>query len=169
MWYDVNHNLTRAWRLPLNQNTYNMNLLSPVSTIMSDDLLTLSPSDSIAQAAAIFDNHKIHHIPVTIDGKLVGIVSMSDYLFFKRGFLNDRDDEMIESIRLNNYQVTYIMTEGIATIEPDDRINVAIEIFRENLFHAIPIVKDDELVGIVTTHDIIENLAKNNEAYAAYD
>jgi len=106
---------------------------------------------------------------VTIDDKLLGIISMSDYLFFRRGFLDDRDDEKIEEVRLNNYEVSYIMTKGIATLEPTDKINVALEIFKENLFHAIPVVDEDVLVGIVTTHDIIHHLAKDNKAYAAYE
>jgi len=145
-----------------------MNLLSPISTIMTTNLLTLEPSDSIADAAAIFNNHKVHHIPITFEGELVGIVSMSDYLFFRRGFLDNGDDQKIEDIRMNNYQVSHIMTKGIATMESTDRINVALEIFKENILHAIPILDNGKLKGIVTTHDIIAHLAKDNKAYAEY-
>lgn len=146
-----------------------MNLLSPISTIMTKDLMTLKPTDSIADAAAIFDKHKVHHIPVTYDDELMGIVSMTDYLFFRRGFLDNRDDQKIEDIRMNNYEVSHIMTKGIATMESTDKINIALEIFKENILHAIPIVDDGRLVGIVTTHDIIAHLAKDNEAYAEYE
>ncbi len=145
-----------------------MNLLGPVRDIMTATPITLKPSATIGDAAKIFDKYKVHHIPIAIDDKLVGIVSMSDYLFFRRGFLDDRDDEKIEDIRMNNYEVSYIMTKGIATMESDERVNVALDIFKENLFHAIPIVDDGSLVGILTTHDIIINLAKNNGAYAEY-
>ena len=145
-----------------------MNLLSPVSEIMTTKLHTLTPSASIADAGELFDNHKIHHIPVAIDGKLVGIVGMSDYLFFRRGFLDNHEDEKLEQIRMNNYELTHIMTKGLATLESTSRINVALEIFKENIFHAIPVVDDDVLVGIITTHDIISNLAADNQAYAKY-
>lgn len=146
-----------------------MNLLGPVKDIMTANPMTLSPSATIGDAAKIFDTHKVHHIPITIGHKLVGIVSMTDYLFFRRGFLDDRDDEKIEDIRMNNYEVSFIMTKGIATMSSTERINIALDIFKENLFHAIPIVDNDTLVGILTTHDIIINLAKDNEAYAEYD
>lgn len=146
-----------------------MNLLGPVSGIMTADPMTLPPSATIGDASKIFDEHKVHHIPIAIDNKLLGIVSMSDYLFFRRGFLDDRDDEKVESIRMNNYEVSFIMTKGIATMSSTERINVALEIFKENLFHAIPIVDEGVLVGILTTHDIITNLAKDNEAHAEYD
>jgi acetoin utilization protein AcuB len=51
------------------------------------------------------------------------------------------------------------MTKGLAKLDPEDRINVALEIFLVNRFHAIPVVKNEELVGIVTTYDIIKTLA----------
>ncbi len=146
-----------------------MNLLSPVSTIMTQDIFTLRPSASIADAANIFDTHKVHHIPITIDDELIGIISMTDYLFFRRGFLDNREDQKIENVRMNNYEVKHIMTKGIGKMESTERINVALDIFKENIFHAIPIVDNDRLVGIVTTHDIIANLAKDNEAHAEYD
>lgn len=146
-----------------------MNLLNPVSEIMTSDLITLDPSATIADVASVFKQHKIHHIPIVLGDKLVGIVSKSDYLSFKRGFLEDRDDEKVEEIRQQNYEVSTIMTTGIATMDQDERINVALEIFKENLFHAIPIVNDDKLVGVLTTHDIIKTLAYDNEAYAEYE
>lgn len=145
-----------------------MNILSPVSEIMTRDVITLPPTASIAEAAAIFDKKRVHHIPITLVGELVGIVSKSDYLFFRRGFLDDRDDEKIEEIRQNNYQVSYIMTTGIAKLNPEDKINVALEIFKENIFHAIPVVEDEQLVGIVTTYDIINTLAVDKHAVAQY-
>lgn len=135
---------------------------------MTKDVITLSPDASISQAAEIFNDKKIHHIPVVNDMKLIGIVSKSDYLFFRRGFLNDNTDERIEDIRMNNYEVQDIMTQGIATMEPTDKINVALEVFKENMFHAIPIVEDGNLKGIVTTYDIISTLAKSNGAVAEY-
>lgn len=135
---------------------------------MTTNLHTLTPSSSIAEAAELFEKHKIHHIPIAIDGKLVGIVSMTDYLFFRRGFLDNHEDERLEQIRMNNYEVSYIMTKGLATLEPSTRINVALEVFKENILHAIPVVEEDKLVGIVTTHDIISILAADNEAHAKY-
>ena len=167
---DLYHFKIRKHYLDLNRQKHTtMNILGPVREIMTSKLYTLPPSATIGDAAKLFDEHKIHHIPIAVGDKLVGIVSMSDYLFFKRGFLEDRDDKKIEDVKMNNYQVNFIMTEGIATMESTGRINVALEIFKENIFHAIPIVDDGVLVGIVTTHDIIINLAKNKGAYAEYE
>lgn len=146
-----------------------MNLLGTVDKIMSKELFTLESNASIAQAAKLFEMHKIHHIPVVDNGKLIGMVSKTDYLFFRRGFLDNREDEQIEEVRMNNYTVSFIMTTALAKIEPDTKINVVLEIFKENLFHAIPVVEDDQLVGLVTTYDIIKQLANDQKAYTKYD
>ena len=146
-----------------------MNILNPVSEIMTKNLVTLCPNASIADAAKLFSNNKIHHIPICEGKKLVGIVSKSEFLFFKRGFLDTKKDEKIEEIRMSNYQVSYIMTKGIAKLAPSSRINVALELFKENIFHAIPIVDGNEtLLGIVTTYDIIKHLAQDKMAIAQY-
>jgi predicted transcriptional regulator len=72
-------------------------------------------------------------------------------------------------VRLNNYTAKDIMTKKLAKLDPDDKINVALEVFRENLFHAIPVVQNERIVGILTTFDIINNLAKDANAVASYE
>ena len=41
-------------------------------------------------------------------------------------------------------------------LEPDDTIGLAADIFLANKFHALPVVEDERLVGIVTTHDLLK-------------
>lgn len=137
-----------------------MNLLAPISTIMTTDLKTVSPKDSLIKVEEIFKTKRIHHLPVVEGNKLVGMVSKSDYLFFKRGFNRNNVEEKWDEVRLKSHSVSEIMTRGIARMEETDKINVALEVFKENLFHAIPIVNETgELRGIVTTYDIIMHLA----------
>lgn len=137
-----------------------MNILDPVSTIMTTDLITVSPEDSLKEVQANFEARKIHHLPVVDDGHVVGIISKSDFLYFMRGYTNNETDAFINDSRLSAYQAKDIMTKGLAKVEPNDRINVALEVFKVNLFHAIPVVDNgNTLVGIVTTYDIIRKLA----------
>jgi len=145
-----------------------MNLLATVQTIMSTDLITIKKDDTLKMVEDIFRKNKIHHIPVLEGQKLVGIVSKSDYLFFKRGFNDQKEDNRIDLFRLKTHKASEIMTEGLATLDFDQKINVALEIFKENLFHAIPILKDNQLVGMLTTYDIINNLALDKEAFNQY-
>jgi len=139
-----------------------MNLLDKASTIMSTDLITITEDEPLTEVEDIFRKNRIHHIPVVHVSRLVGIVSKSDYLFFKRGFNDQTTDKRIDLFRLKTHTVKDIMTKGIATLNINDRINVALEIFKENLFHAIPIMDEDRLVGILSTYDIIKHLAEGN-------
>lgn len=140
-----------------------MNLKAPISTIMTKDLITTNPEARLEKVKEIFDQNHIHHIPVVQYKKIVGLISKTDFLHFIRGMHHSTYDEFIEKSRLRNYKAEDIMTTGLAKLEPTDRINVALEVFKENLFHALPIVDEDgELVGIVTTFDIITELAKDD-------
>jgi acetoin utilization protein AcuB len=137
-----------------------LNLLNKVSSIMTRNLITVHPKDSLLDVKAIFDNHRIHHIPVVEFKKLVGMISKSDLLHYQRDYSQVPYKDVFEESRLKAYKVGEVMTKGLATLSPDDRIDVAIEVFRENILHAIPVVENEELVGLITTHDIIEALAK---------
>ena len=136
-----------------------MNILAPVKTIMTTHLITVNPQDKLSAVQAIFETHNIHHIPVVRFKDIVGIVSKSDFLFFIRGFQRSEEDRFVNEARLRAYTVSDIMTKGLAKLAPTDRIDVALEVFMTNRLHALPIVDNDELVGILTTFDIIKAVA----------
>ena len=129
-----------------------MDFTSPVSNFMTRKLDTVVPGDSMTVVKEIFDTQRIHHIPVVKFRTLVGMISKSDFLHFMHG---------MES---SHYKVEDVMTTGIASLESTDRINVALQVFAENLFHAIPILENGELVGILTTFDIIKVLVEEDNS-----
>jgi acetoin utilization protein AcuB len=145
-----------------------MNLFDPISSIMTIGVITLAPTDTLIKAEEIFANNRIHHIPIVENEKLVGMISSSDLLLFKRGFTSSAEDIQHNKERLQAYEINHIMTKRLATLDVSDRINVALEIFNENLFHALPITENDSLVGIVTTFDIIKQLSLDQEVVAKY-
>lgn len=145
-----------------------MNLLAPVSDIMTTSIITVSSNDTLEDVKAIFEKHRIHHIPVVNQGELVGMISQSDFLLFSHQPKEELHDTFLEKIRLKNYRVQDTMTQKLATLEHDDRINVALEIFRVNRFHALPVLRDKKLVGILTTFDIIDYLARDQMAEMKY-
>jgi acetoin utilization protein AcuB len=127
---------------------------------MSKDLITVHPKDTLQDVKEIFDKHRIHHLPVVEFKKVVGIISRVDLLHYQRNYPEVPYKDVFENSRLKAYAVGEVMTKGLAVLSPEDRINVAIEVFKENILHAIPIVKDGELIGLLTTHDIIKQLAR---------
>lgn len=136
-----------------------MNTQNPIGEIMTKELITICPTEKLEKVDEIFRNNKIHHIPVVEYKKLVGILSKSDFKFFQRGTGNGEiEDQVSEQVRYTKTQVKDLMTTGIARISSKDKIAVAIELFKENLFHCIPIVDNEELVGLVTPLDIIKSI-----------
>ena len=138
-----------------------MNVLAPVKNFMSTNLITVNPKDKLTEVKEIFENNHIHHIPVVRFKELVGLISSTDFKFFIRGFSRNEEDRFVNEARLRAYTAEDIMTTGLAKLTSEDRLNVALEIFKENRFHAIPVVDKNELVGILTTFDIIK--AVSNE------
>lgn len=145
-----------------------MNLLAPVSTIMTKKIIALDANKTLDQVEKIFDENNIHHLPITEDGKMVGIISKSDFLLFKRGFVEFSTEKKYDLFKLKTHTAGFIMTKGLAKLEPTDKINVALEVFRKNILHALPVIDEGNLVGIVTTHDIISHLAADHSVENQY-
>ncbi len=141
-----------------------MEFTAPVSKFMTRKLVTVVPGDKMSVVKEIFDTQRIHHLPVVRYTTLVGIISKTDFMHFLRGIELSPYDQMVENSKLEHYTVEDIMTTGIATLESSERLNVALQIFAENLFHAIPIVDNGELVGMLTTFDIIRILVEEDNA-----
>lgn len=134
-----------------------MNLQASVSTIMTAPLYTASPSDPVAVLDKIFKEHRIHHVPVIEEGKVVGIISKSDFLFLLRGFTQNAVDSFRETAKLQAFKVNEIMQQEVVTLRRTDTIKRAVEILAENRFRCLPVVDEHEnLTGIITTHDIID-------------
>lgn len=141
-----------------------MEFTAPISRFMSRKMITVAPGDRMTLVKEIFEKNRIHHIPVVRHNSLVGIISKQDYMHFLRGDNQSPYDELVEQSRLHSYRVEDVMTTGIATLESSERVNVALEVLAENLFHAIPIVDNGELVGMFSTLDIIKTLQEEDLA-----
>jgi CBS domain-containing protein len=65
---------------------------TPVSELMTKDLITVEPTASLREAAGIMTDRWIRHLPVLEGGKLVGIVSQRDLSGVLAGALNEPED-----------------------------------------------------------------------------
>jgi len=133
----------------------------PVSTIMSTQLVILNTSDSLEKAEHLFKKHKIRHIPV-IEGqnKIVGMLSLTDLLriSFADGAYEDEDD--IESVVYEMFTLSQVMAKKIKSVSPQTSIKEVAELLAAREFHALPVVDQGDLVGIVTTTDLIKYLLR---------
>ncbi len=121
----------------------------PLSGIMSTELITVSPSDAMTTVLDLFKKRRIHHLPVVDNGKLVGLITTADLLWLNKNFSE------YEALKVSD-----IMTTKLATLEPTDKIGSAAELFLLNRFHAIPVVSEGILIGLVTSFDVLKDQFK---------
>lgn len=135
-----------------------MDLQAPVSSIMTPDPHRVHPEDAVAALHRIFKEHRLHHVPVIGEkDEVVGIISKSDFLYLLRGFTAHETDRFREEAMLRAFKVQEIMQSEVVTIRDDAPIIEAVNILSENRFRSLPVVDaEGGLVGIVTTHDIID-------------
>lgn len=129
----------------------------PVSQIMSKELITISPDQSLYIAEKLFSRHNIRHIPVVENERLVGMVSHTDLLRISFSGLDESDDSIVPVI-YEMYSVPEIMTRVPIFVEATTTIKEVAEILSRQSFHSLPVLDKGKLVGIVTTTDLIHYL-----------
>lgn len=75
----------------------------PISQIMTKELITLTPKDSLYDAEKLFIKHNIRHLPIVEGQKLVGVVSYSDLLKISYADVTEEDD--IETVVYDMYTI----------------------------------------------------------------
>jgi len=129
-----------------------------LSSIMSTDLITVRPGECMDKVKGLFETNSIHHILVVDDNQqLKGIIGVEDLKILSHHLTlyNSKRQQSFNEAFLKTVRAEEVMAKTVATLRPNDKIGVAAGIFRENLFHALPIVEDGKLVGIITTFDLL--------------
>ena len=128
-----------------------MNTEIPVKRIKTSKIIYVSPSDTMLKVEEVFDAFPIHHILVVENEKLMGIISKNDLLKIYKGTVAKG-----ELPQRNHILASDIMTEDPITLDTEDTIGLAADIFLSNQVHSIPILDGDQLAGIITNHDMIK-------------
>ncbi|NOZ59855.1 MAG: CBS domain-containing protein [Euryarchaeota archaeon] len=142
---------------------------------MTRQVITLSPEESIEDAARKLRENRISGAPVVEGGRVVGVVSEADLmkLFESEMSINlvlPSPLEIIElPIRMHRQlkeaakriaarRVEDIMTRGVITIDEEAGIEEAARIMAKHGINRLPVIRQGRLVGIVTRADIIKAL-----------
>jgi len=129
-----------------------------VSKIMSTDLVTVSYKDDLEKAEHLFKTHKIRHIPVVKGDELKGMISYTDLLRISFADAIGEDEMSIDSVVYNMFTIEQVMVKKVVSMPPTATIKEVAELLTQKNFHAIPIVDNNKLVGIVTTTDLLKFL-----------
>ena len=115
-----------------------------VHTIMIRNPVSINAKDSLADAVRIIATKQVHHLPVLDNGKLVGLISSFEISAY-----------LGKSLDTAKIKVVDIMQKKIVKIESSDKVGTAAELLLDRRFHALPVVDDGKLVGIITSYDVL--------------
>jgi len=123
-----------------------------ITTIMTKNVVCVSPEQSILDVKHIYEKKEFHHhIPVTENGKLVGMISLIDFMYNIKGAgIND------DNIVYKELKVKDIMTPHPYSLTTNSTIEDVAKVLAKGRHHAIPIIEKDKIKGIVSTADIIK-------------
>jgi CBS domain-containing protein len=124
-----------------------------VGTLMTDTPATICPTERLDAADAMLALLEARHLPVVSNGKLVGILSVRDVL---RAQLPEREfSAAAMAAHLHSLRVEEIMTRDPVVAAPTESVATAARTILSSSFSCLPIVREGELVGIVTTADLV--------------
>jgi len=132
-----------------------------VIDVMSNDPLTVSPSDTVGKAEDLMYENHYRQLPVVENKQLIGIVSDRDIRSFLAQSSLLEPEERARALRT---KVTNIMTSKPLTVSPDDDLREAVELLIEEKIGSIPVMDESQgLVGIVTYVDVLRFLLNRLE------
>lgn len=126
-----------------------------VGKIMTPDVVTVTPNTSHREAFETLKRHEISQVPVLDKGKLVGIVSEADLLSTQPSPATTLSIHEIYAL-LEKLKVRQFMAHPVYTIAEDCPVEVAARIMLDHQLGCLPIMRGDELVGIVSETDIFK-------------
>ena len=136
---------------------------------MTPDPVTVPPSTTISAAALLMARHRFRHLliaePSYSGKKLLGLLSKYDIARASPNDFNPFSPEVTEASLPR--PVSSIMTRNVITVSPDCAIEEAARILRSQHINALPVVRGDNLAGIITESNIFEALIDMTGAHTA--
>jgi acetoin utilization protein AcuB len=126
--------------------------------LMTIDPDTVTPNTSLRGVVTLMNKNGDRQLPVVEDGKLVGIITDRDVRLAVNSPL--LTDEPLERLALlEAYKAESCMTRNPKTVSPDTPIHTVAQILSAYKYGALPVVDNDELVGIISVTDLLDQMA----------
>ena len=130
-----------------------------VQDYMTTDVTSLQDSDMLLDAAMVFVRSSFRHLPVLQGKKVVGIITERDVKQFAPSLLSGTTAEEYNAI-METTPISRVMTKNPTTLRPDQPIFDAARFMHQRRVGCMPVVQNGDLVGIVTTTDLLALLMK---------
>ncbi|WP_347173618.1 CBS domain-containing protein [Polaribacter uvawellassae] len=129
-----------------------------VSKIMSTNLITVNHTNNLVEAEKLFNENSIRHIPVVSGDDIIGMLSLTDLLRVSFVDAYGTDENEVDTAVYNMLTIEQVMAKNLVSVTSSQTIKEVAEILAKNEFHALPVVDNNKLVGIVTTTDLLNYL-----------
>jgi CBS domain-containing protein len=106
---------------------------------------TTTPDSNVFEAIAVMADHGIGALPVTENGRLVGMLSERDYT--RKVALRDRSSKTT--------RVGEIMTWPVITVNPHTTVDECMRLMSAHGIRHLPVLDGDELTGIISSKDLM--------------
>jgi len=147
--------------------------------VMVRDVITIGPRDSVAHAAKLIAQNDVSALPVIDDhGRLVGLISEGDLMNREEIGTEIHHPWWIEAVtpgatlaaefaKSHGKRVEEVMSENVITATEDTSLADIAALLERNRIKRVPILRDGELVGIVSRSNLVQALASNGAASTA--
>jgi CBS domain-containing protein len=141
------------------------------SDVMMRDVVTVHPDTDVAEAIKLLAEHDVSALPVIgADGRLVGMLSEADLIhrveigteIERPGWLESLTGASTlaaEFAKSHGRKVSEVMTEGVVAVGEDTPLAEIAALFEKKRIKRVPVVRNGELVGIVSRSNLIQALA----------
>jgi CBS domain-containing protein len=144
--------------------------------VMVRDLVTVEPQTSIADAIKLLADHDISALPVVgPDNRLIGILSEADLLEREELGASHHHPWWIEAVtpasqlakefaKAHGKTVAQLMSTHVVSANEDTPLSEIAALLERNRIKRVPIIRDGELVGIVSQSNLVQALASSEMA-----
>jgi CBS domain-containing protein len=142
-----------------------------VKDLMTTDVVTVAPGTTLKEVARLLVEHHIGGMPVCgADGAVLGVVSESDILWKEvRGLPGDERliDRLLDGAygddkRAEAKTAGEAMSAPAITVAPDVLVGQAARVMLEHMVNRVPVVRDGQLVGILTRSDLVRAFRRSD-------
>lgn len=126
---------------------------------MTPDPVTISPDTSFPEAFRIMREKRIRHLPVLENKKLIGVVARTDLLHASPSPATSLSVFEI-SYLMANLHIREVMSTPPVTVPEDLPLEEAASIMVEKKIGCLPVMRDGEMVGLITETDIFETFVE---------
>ena len=122
-----------------------MKRIPTIKTVMTPFPYSIEPKAPVKEAQDLMADHGIHHLPVTEDGELAGMISRDD--------INLILDKERSKTKGKNLKVRDVMLEGTYTVDLSERLDSVLHRMAEHHLRSVVVTRKGKLVGIFTQID----------------